>query len=152
MFLHQVPVNPCRVDMSSSDEVCSVERYCGICYPVQSRVRGRRRRLALYLAPVLLFRSAALPIYCYSLVRPVLCSLLFNVPKFLEIAPGGGVGDLAYNEDYDRLYRQYTELAVTVLIPLTALLFLNCRIYCAVRFRQLRSVRHPSKAMESDIT
>ena len=33
----------------------SIERYFGICYPIQSRVRGGRR-LLIYLVPVILFR------------------------------------------------------------------------------------------------
>ena len=39
--------------------VCSIERYCGICYPIQSRVQGGRR-LVVYLVPVLVFRSSGL--------------------------------------------------------------------------------------------
>ena len=45
----------------------SVERYCGICYPLQSRLRGDRR-LVLYLLPVLIF------------------CIVFNLPWFIEIS------------------------------------------------------------------
>ena len=46
----------------NKDMIFSVERYIGICYPLQSRVFGHRR-LIFYLMPVLAF------------------SLLFNLPK-----------------------------------------------------------------------
>eukprot|EP00092_Neocalanus_flemingeri_P038473 GFUD01041884.1.p1 GENE.GFUD01041884.1~~GFUD01041884.1.p1 ORF type:complete len:407 (-),score=61.26 GFUD01041884.1:820-2040(-) len=93
----------------------SVERYFGICYPIQSRVQGRRR-LCVYLVPVIFF------------------SLLFNLPKFLEITPGGELNwKLSNNLLYNKIYGQYAELTVTVVIPLLALLCFNCRIYLAVR-------------------
>ena len=34
--------------------LCSIERFCGICFPLHSRVKGSRR-LILYLFPVILF-------------------------------------------------------------------------------------------------
>ena len=43
----------------------SVERYYGICFPLRSRVRGRRR-LVIYLLPVILF------------------CIIFNIPRFME--------------------------------------------------------------------
>ena len=45
----------------------SVERFCGICYPLKSRLRGDRR-VVLYILPVLIF--------CF----------LYNIPCFLEIS------------------------------------------------------------------
>merc|ERR1712096_502388 len=50
----------------------SIERYFGICYPIQSRVR-RRRRVLVYLVPV------------------VVGSLLYTSPKLMEIGTSGRV-------------------------------------------------------------
>ena len=99
----------------------SVERYCGICYPLHSRVRGGRR-LVVYLAPVLVF------------------SLAFNLPKFLEITADMGVDwELAHNVLYNKIYKQYMELLVTVVLPWLILVYLNIRIYLAVTDKSLRS-------------
>ena len=62
----------------------SLERYFGLCYPIQSRVKGRRR-IWVYLIPVIFF------------------SLFYNIPKFLEITPQGDfnselANDLLYNK------------------------------------------------------
>ena len=99
----------------------SVERYCGICYPLHSRVRGGRR-LVVYLVPVLVF------------------SLAFNLPKFLEITADMGVDwELAHNVLYNKIYKQYMELLVTVVLPWLILVYLNIRIYLAVTDKSLRS-------------
>ena len=92
----------------------SVERYCGICYPLQSRIRGNRR-LIIYLLPVILF------------------SLTFNLPKFLEINPNMEVDfEFSNNMLYNKIYKQYMELLITVIIPWIILVYLNVRIYLAV--------------------
>ena len=98
----------------------SVERYCGICFPLQSRVRGGRR-LVIYLLPVLLF------------------SLAFNLPKFLEISPDLGIDwEFSHNVLYNKIYKQYIELLVTVVLPWLILVYLNFRIYLAVTDKSLR--------------
>ena len=63
-----IPVGRCALLTSSYLTVSiSVERFCGICYPLQSRIRGDRR-VVLYLLPVLVF------------------CIIFNLPLFLEIS------------------------------------------------------------------
>ena len=69
----------------SNENNLSVERYFGICYPIQSRVAGRRR-VWLYLIPVIFF------------------SLLYNIPKFLEITPDGNLNsNFSHNLLYDKV-------------------------------------------------
>jgi len=98
----------------------SVERYFGLCYPIQSRVKGRRR-IWLYLIPVIFF------------------SLLYNIPKFLEITPDGNLNsDFSNNLIYNKVYRQYGEVMVTVGIPLISLTILNYRIFSAVTNKEIR--------------
>jgi hypothetical protein len=65
----------------------SIERYFGICFPLQSRVRGRRR-VAVYLVPTLLF------------------SLAFNFPKFLEI---DWIWQLSNNPFYNKVSKYQRE-------------------------------------------
>ena len=82
-----IPLGRCALLTSSYLTVSiSVERYCGICYPLQSRLRGGRR-LVLYLLPVLIF------------------CIIFNLPYFLEISEYLNFNwefsnDLLYNEIY----------------------------------------------------
>ena len=76
----------------------------------------------VYLAPVLVF------------------SLAFNLPKFLEITADMGVDwELAHNVLYNKIYKQYMELLVTVVLPWLILVYLNIRIYLAVTDKSLRS-------------
>ena len=80
------------------------------------------RRLVVYLVPVLVF------------------SLAFNLPKFLEITADMGVDwELAHNVLYNKIYKQYMELLVTVVLPWLILVYLNIRIYLAVTDKSLRS-------------
>ena len=52
-----LPVGSCALVTSMYLTISiSVERYCGICYPLRSRVRGSRR-LVIYLLPVVVFRK-----------------------------------------------------------------------------------------------
>ena len=63
-----IPVGRCALLTSSYLTVSiSVERFCGICYPLQSRIRGDRR-VVLYLLPVIVF------------------CIIYNLPLFLEIS------------------------------------------------------------------
>jgi len=121
IFLFLIPLGSCALVTSMYLTVSiSVERYIGICYPLQSRVFGHRR-LIFYLMPVLAF------------------SLLFNLPKFLEINPNLGVDfEFSNNVMYNKIYKQYIELLVTVVIPWTVLLYLNTRIYFAVTDKTFR--------------
>ena len=91
----------------------SVERYCGICYPLNSRIRGTRR-LVLYLLPVFIF------------------SIIFNMPKFIEINVEEGLDDFSKNILYNKIYKQYMELIITAAVPWLSLVYLNLRIYLAV--------------------
>ena len=71
VLLVVLPVGSCSLLTSQYLTVSiSVERYCGICYPLQSRVRGGRR-LVIYLLPVILFReerieTISISTYCGS--------------------------------------------------------------------------------------
>jgi len=119
-----IPVGRCALLTSSYLTVSiSVERFCGICYPLQSRVRGDRR-LVLYLLPVIVF------------------CIIFNLPLFLEIFDHLEIFDLnlqfSNNLLYITIYKQYMELIVTVLVPWLLLLYLNIRIYLAVRLTTIR--------------
>jgi len=112
----------------------SIERYFGICFPLQSRVRGRRR-VAVYLLPTLLF------------------SFAFNFPKFLEITPAGDFNiELSKNPFYSKVYKQYVEIFVTVLAPLLLLLALNFRIIYAIRYQTLRTPSTSSERREQYLT
>ena len=67
----------------------SVERYFGICYPIHSRVR-RKRRVFVYLAPVIVGR------YIWNnkhLTRfePLFLSLIYTSPKLMEVSTNGRV-------------------------------------------------------------
>ena len=98
----------------------SVERYCGICFPLHSRVQGGRSFI-LYLLPVVLF------------------SIAFNLPKFLEISPELGIDwEFSHNVLYNKIYKQYIELLVTVVLPWMILVYLNFRIYLTVTDKSLR--------------
>jgi len=120
IFLFSIPMGGCALVTSMYLTVSiSVERYFGICFPLHSRVRGGRR-LVLYLLPVLLF------------------SLAFNLPKFLEISPDLGIDwEFSHNVLYNKIYKQYIELLVTVALPWLILVYLNFRIYLAVTDKSL---------------
>jgi len=112
----------------------SIERYFGICFPLQSRVRGQRR-VAVYLIPTLLF------------------SFLFNLPKFLEITPTGDLDpDISTNPFYAKVYKQYVEISFTIIIPLLLLIALNLRIIFAVRCQALRTASTSSEKTEQHLT
>lgn len=88
-------------------------------YFYQSRVRGGRSFI-LYLLPVVLF------------------SIAFNLPKFLEISPELGIDwEFSHNVLYNKIYKQYIELLVTVVLPWIILVYLNFRIYLAVTDKSL---------------
>ena len=163
-----LPVGSCSLLTSQYLTVSiSVERYCGICYPLQSRVRGGRR-LVIYLLPVILFREERIERDSQSpstvghptgsrllfLFSYVLVSLVFNIPKFMEISDDFTVNwDFSNNLLYNKIYkyvglaivfnsnlglRQYMELLVTVVVPWVVLFYLNMRIYLAVRLKTIR--------------
>jgi len=112
----------------------SIERYFGICFPLQSRVRGRRR-VAVYLLPTLLF------------------SFAFSLPKFLEITPAGNFNiELSANPFYNTVYKQYVEIFVTVILPLLLLIALNLRIIYAIRCQTMRTPSTSSDRREQYLT
>lgn len=83
-----VPLGRCALLTSTYLTVSiSVERYCGICYPLKSRLRGDRRIL-LYLLPVIIF--------CF----------VFNLPGFLEISEDFEVNwEFSNNLLYNTIYK-----------------------------------------------
>jgi len=112
----------------------SIERYFGICFPLQSRVRGRRR-VAVYLLPTLLF------------------SFAFSLPKFLEITPAGDLNlELSANPFYNKVYKQYVEIFVTVVLPLLLLIALNLRIIYAIRCQTMRTPSTSNDRREQYLT
>jgi len=93
----------------------SIERYFGICHPMQSRV-GRRRRSFAYIVPVFLG------------------SFLYTSPKLLEIGSGGEVNiELSDDPLYNMIYKQYCELFFTVIFPLLGLVAFNMKVYLTIR-------------------
>ena len=79
------------------------------------------RSFILYLLPVVLF------------------SIAFNLPKFLEISPELGIDrEFSHNVLYNKIYKQYIELLVTVVLPWMILVYLNFRIYLTVTDKSLR--------------
>jgi len=87
-----------------------------------------------------------------SMYLTISISLVYNLPKFLEMTPEGRLNaELSNSPLYNKIYRQYVELSVTVLIPLLALLCLNCRIYVAVTNKELRQNSTQQQKRESKL-
>jgi len=98
----------------------SVERFLGICYPLQ--FPPHTRRAWFYLLPT------------------VLAALLVNIPRFLEtkltdsnkLAPT----ELRMSDTHIRFYRTYFHILVTALLPLLAMFLLNLGILWDLRHVQ----------------
>ena len=74
------------------------------------------------------------------LIKCILCCIYLTwFLQFLEINPNLGVDfEFSNNVMYNKIYKQYIELLVTVVIPWTVLLYLNTRIYFAVTDKTFR--------------
>ncbi|TRY69570.1 hypothetical protein TCAL_07634 [Tigriopus californicus] len=104
----------------------SIERYLGVCYPVQSRTRPRRH-LIIYLIPVVLFAVG------------------FNLPKafetkVVEVQDGNNHtrfqamnSNFSTNTNYTHYYKVWSNLIVTTVIPLSVLIFCNVGIFVTLR-------------------
>ncbi|XP_023334488.1 uncharacterized protein LOC111705990 isoform X3 [Eurytemora carolleeae] len=93
----------------------SAERYFGVCYPIKSRVKGRKR-FYLYFIPVLML------------------SALIEIPKMITILKQ--INNIEFSKQeksFLEFYFDYAKPFMTIYLPLILLILLNTRIFHTIR-------------------